>query len=492
MFRILIVDDELIVLNGIRMMIEEDLELPFPVDVAIASNVPQAISLLEAFCPDLILTDIRMPVLDGFELICHVRKNGFSTEIVILTSHAEFEYAQKGIRFDVLDFILKPIDQQLLRNTIESVYLKKMDKEQKCLHSAMLEVRNMMLYDISAQELISAPELIKKLFPYQYFTVIVLALSKLEDAYPELFRKVLLRYYNSCYCFMVKERGQVIAICNHEQFRIRANIQQEFQDITQCENLWMGSSIGAISYKSLHSLYNNALQYIFYARHFGEGNTLTEISLFTYQDCVRIFQENDDAVVTSLLQKYVTKIRATSDIVQMPSLIYRSFIHNILLYLENNLIPISKDQINCTFSPENYQELIVIIMEQLKRIKANIQKTYEQRENHALTKRLLGYIHQHYKEDISLEDLAAHVGFHPNYVCAVFKKNIGQSFLTCLHKERVLVTKKLLLETDYTIEQIAGEVGYNSASQLARVFRKYEGVSPSSFRNGQLNTCMKY
>ena len=116
MLRILIVDDERIILNGIRMMIENELELPFPTDIVTASNVPQAIEMLEHFTPDLVLADIRMPVMDGFDLIRHIREKSSSLNIVILTSHADFDYAQQAIRFRVTDFILKPIDQQLLKN----------------------------------------------------------------------------------------------------------------------------------------------------------------------------------------------------------------------------------------------------------------------------------------------------------------------------------------------------------------------------------------
>ena len=69
MFRILIVDDERIILNGCSLMIRELLDLPFPVDILTASDVPAAIKLLEESTPDLLLTDIRMPVMDGFVLI---------------------------------------------------------------------------------------------------------------------------------------------------------------------------------------------------------------------------------------------------------------------------------------------------------------------------------------------------------------------------------------------------------------------------------------
>ena len=92
----MIIDDERIILNGLHMMIEDDLELPFSTDIVTASNVPKAIEFLNYFTPDLILTDIRMPVMDGFELIRHVREELPAVNIVILTSHADFEYAQKS------------------------------------------------------------------------------------------------------------------------------------------------------------------------------------------------------------------------------------------------------------------------------------------------------------------------------------------------------------------------------------------------------------
>lgn len=487
MFRILIVDDERIVLNGIRMMIEEDLEITFPMDIVTASNVPQAIELLDSFHPDLILTDIRMPVMDGFDLIRHVRERNFSMSIVILTSHADFGYAQQAIRFNVMDFILKPIDRQILKNTIESVYRQKMEKEQSRLHSAILEVRNMMLYDLSAQELISDSELIRKLFPNTYFTVIILAFPQVEEAYAAILEKILSQYYGNCYCFPLQECSQLIAICNHEQFHIQpTKLKQEFINATHCENYWIGVSISSSSYKALHNLYTNASQRIFYTRQFGDNSVLSEISLFTYQDCIRIFQENEETMAKQLVQEYLIKIRAAFESANAPEMIYRSFVHNILLYLENNRIHVPMEQVSITCQATDYQELTSEIMNQLEMLKRSIQKNYDNKDNYAndtLTKKLLSYIQQHYQEDVSLDDLAAHVGFHPNYVCTVFKKNIGQSYLTILHKERILAAKRLLQETDYTMEQIANEVGYNSASQLARVFRKYEGVSPSTFRS---------
>ena len=491
MLRIMIIDDERIILNGLHMMIEDDLELPFSTDIVTASNVPTAIEFLNYFTPDLILTDIRMPVMDGFELIRHVREELPAVNIVILTSHADFEYAQKAIRFQVTDFILKPVSAEILKKTLEEAYSRKQEKEQSALRLALLELRNMMLYDLSSQELISTPEQIHQIFPHTYFTVVVISLTHTEDAYPSILEKILLEHYTLCHCFLLKEKDQLIAICNHIQFFVKPrDLEQRFFQASHCKTFWTGISISSNSYKSLHSLYSNALQRIFYARNFGKSSSLVEISLFSYQDCIQIFTENDSGKLLSLLQEYLTSIAAASskELIS-PQMIYDSFFHNIFLYLENNGISIScSESVPVFCRSENLEALVTEIAEVLGCVKNKLQQNNDYCGNDALIRQLLEYIRQHFKEDISLDDLADCVGLHPNYVCSLFKKSAGQSYLSYLHKERLNAAKNLLLSTDYTIEQIAAEVGYSSSSQLARIFRKYESLSPSDYRNSHENS----
>lgn len=497
MFRILIVDDERIILNGIRMMIQEGCELPFPTEVVTASNVPQAVEVLERFLPDLLLTDIRMPVMDGFELIGHVRERYPAMDIVILTSHADFAYAQRAIRFQVTDFILKPIDQSALKTTIEEAYGRKAQQEERERRLARREVRSMMLYDLSPGEMTCAVELVEGLFPYGYFTVIVLEVPRMETRerhLTEILGEILAGYYDGFDCFSRQERGQIIAICSHRQFLVNTDgLSLEFAEKAHCDTFWMGVSISATSYKALPGLYINAVQKIFYEKHFGRGNSLAELALFTYQDCVRIFTENEDTALRQLTDGYLAKIAAVFGELYGPKEIGKSFLHNVILYLENSSIPVpegledsealwerGKDR-----ACQDLGELTGQILFCLEDVKEQIKKGREAPEENALTKQMLWYIRQHYREDMSLEDLADFVGLHPAYVCALFKKNVGRSYLACLHGERLQAAKKLLVETDFTMEQIAGQVGYNSASQLARVFRKYENSSPSAFRHGK-------
>ena len=165
MFQILIVDDERIILNGCSFMIKELLDLSFPVEVSLANNVPEAMSFLEKNTPDLILTDIRMPVMDGFELIEYIRSQGLSSQIVILTSHADFEYARRALRYNVSDFILKPIDEESLKKVILHSYEVRKKELDEARESYYLKTLTMLLYDVSASDLLLTDDILEELFP---------------------------------------------------------------------------------------------------------------------------------------------------------------------------------------------------------------------------------------------------------------------------------------------------------------------------------------
>lgn len=488
MFRILIVDDERIVLNGVRMMIEEDLGLSFPTDIALATNGPQALELLKNFTPDLILTDIRMPVMDGFTLVQHIREQFPDIAIAILTSHADFDYAVKAIRHQVTDFILKPIDESQLKETIEKAQAKKALAEQADLCSSVLELRNMMLYDLSPSELISSLEQIQRLFPYAYFTVIVLSFSELEgqNGSETAFQEIFSRYYDVCHTFLLPDRKQIAAICNHEHFSVKSTgLKRELAELITQMNFYTGISISSNSYKSLHNLYSNAVQRIFYEKSFGEDSDLTGFSLITYQDCICIFTEKDPLKALELLREYIRNSCSVSSESLSAESVFSSFFHNISLYLENLELSLPESSQSVYSSKGDFSTLPEEIFQTLSSIKKALQQTSDHQSsiNDSQIRQLLEYIRKNYQHDISLDDLADAVKMHPNYVCTLFKKHIGRSYLFCLHQERLRAAKQLLIDTDLTMEEIARQVGYNSASQLARVFRKYESTSPSDFRN---------
>lgn len=485
MFRILIVDDEHLILNGCGFMIQEILNFPFPVEVQLANNVPEALSLLEnEVMPDLILTDIRMPVMDGFVLIEYVQKHQINSEIVVLTSHSDFEYARTALRYHVSDFILKPINEDALQQLILNVYQKRQTAVSELRNRAYSQLLTMTLYSVSFSDLLLTDEMMDSVFPYAYFTVIVIE-QKAGRPDCTACENLLLNYYRACHCYYVEDRHQIICICNHDVFSVKSSsFQKQFYQLLGTDFL-LGISISSNSVKKLHQLYSNACQRIFYKKVFGDDELMIATASFSYHDCIRIFTETDSHNIPDLLEDYTERLQ----LIDNPSSkyleqIFMSFFQNISLFLENSgleALPPSDLLPSCPI--QNKAELIQAIIEKIKGIKNESNILMKESKETLLINQLVLYIQDHYQNDIALDDLAASVNLHPNYVSSCFKKITGESYLTCLHKERIKAAKKLLKNSSLTIEEIARQVGYNSSSQFARIFRKYEQISPSDYKN---------
>lgn len=122
MYSVIIVDDELFVRKGLIEMIDWESSGFKVIDES--DNGEDALAIIQAKKPDLVVTDIRMPVLDGLELIEAASKLQLETEFVIISGHNDFRYAQQAVRFGVQDYVLKPIDP----DDIQQALVKLRDK----------------------------------------------------------------------------------------------------------------------------------------------------------------------------------------------------------------------------------------------------------------------------------------------------------------------------------------------------------------------------
>ena len=123
MYNILIVDDEKIERNGIRLLLKR---MGADFNIAEASNGKEALDYINAKkdsqdAPDILLTDVKMPFMDGIGLIKEVRNNNIHMKNIIFSGYNEFEYAKLAVRLGVVDYILKPVDPKEFENVINRV-----------------------------------------------------------------------------------------------------------------------------------------------------------------------------------------------------------------------------------------------------------------------------------------------------------------------------------------------------------------------------------
>jgi two-component system, response regulator YesN len=107
--KILIVDDEPLILKGLVKIVEE--VAPAGSDICSAFNSPEALENMKRFMPDVAITDINMPEMNGFELIQEARREGLCDRFIILTGYDDFEYVRQALRSGVVDYLLKPLDR---------------------------------------------------------------------------------------------------------------------------------------------------------------------------------------------------------------------------------------------------------------------------------------------------------------------------------------------------------------------------------------------
>jgi len=116
MIRLLIVDDEPLIVRGLANMIAHEYDRPTQIETAY--DAIEALRLMETVRPDLLITDIHMPEMDGLELIRHTKERNLCEQCMILTGYGEFEYAQTAIRYGVVDYFLKPVNQAELLQAV--------------------------------------------------------------------------------------------------------------------------------------------------------------------------------------------------------------------------------------------------------------------------------------------------------------------------------------------------------------------------------------
>lgn len=119
MYQVMVADDEQIIREGLCKAIPWDtLGLSL---AGQAANGVEAWTLIERCHPEIVLTDIRMPYLDGIELIRRIRGSGLQTRVVILSGYSEFEYAQTAVKLGVSDYVMKPVDVPAMCRTLRGI-----------------------------------------------------------------------------------------------------------------------------------------------------------------------------------------------------------------------------------------------------------------------------------------------------------------------------------------------------------------------------------
>ncbi|MDF2960353.1 MAG: response regulator [Paenibacillus sp.] len=501
----MIVDDEPLIRRGLTKLIETN-ELGWMVAGA-AGNGREAVEKLEELKPDLILSDIRMPVMDGLELAKHVSERGLETTVILLTGYRDFEYAQAAVRYGVKEFLLKPCPEDEICRVLREAYGKyrermelkeKERRERRVQEDHALRASLLSLPPPSGGQL--QPE--EWLGGHDFWLVRVDTFLPLIKEYrPEDEKLLQFAIGNIMEEFMEdwQRRGRWITV---EYGRFAFFLQRSADDRLFFEQmcatvrrllgipltfLLLGSISSASEAASLYKVQCSeapSAQAEGPEADNGSGR-IVETKVRTVQAEITSFLllGRHSELSAYLRQTFSGNNRSTVMQCKEDALCLTLAIREVLrkeLGAEHEARDIGTE-IRELGIMESREEINIWVIERISVLEQAVASWLEER-NGRLAERTIRYIEQHYMQECSLAGIASHLHLNPNYFSNLFKKQTGESFTTYLTRYRTDKAKMLLTNTDMKISEIADAVGYADSNYFATAFKQIAGCPPTEYR----------
>lgn len=530
---ILIVDDEQLIRQGLRARIEY---LGIDVDeIFEAENGLMALRLQEEHPIDVVITDIRMPDMDGLELIQEMQKKNNQIKFVVLSGYAEFSYAETAIRLGVKAYLLKPVSNDDLKAAFDKAYKemeqtasvrqevqmkKRMDREKQVYQQ---EKALNALFSSQEAGAVTREQLCKlcgydeKMWAGGAESVLYLAILHInkESFEHQRFRPVdheLVRFMirnifeeiqAPCEKLLVNslsDTRQMYGIfIGDDKKKLRMEVERIYLRMRSVLEKKMGIylTIGVSRCRSQleGKETSEARQALKQRIIYGKAN------IYFYED-IRILGEQEFPVSQlHLLEQYIEH----NEIFKVKNLVQEIFseelvkkygsaylrimwirILNLLLHhyerRGRNAAEIEKmlQNYNLLDRIQSLQEIRQKIIEMVMECVST--ESVADANARSKIQMAIGYIQEHFAENLTVNVLAEHYGMSPNYFSSMFKKEMSRSAVNYITELRINQARELLCHSELSVVDISKKVGYEDSQYFFRVFKKYLGMTPLQYR----------
>lgn len=507
---VLIADDEQLVLDGMKQIIDWN-ACGFSI-CGTAINGQDALKKILDLHPDLVLLDIRMPKMNGIEVVKAATEAGFTGKFIILSGFSDFKLAQAAMRYGVDFYLTKPVDEEELEQSVCTIrdMIKKESKASRSysqyLDKAKEHILREILLNICDYNTLNVLDLHLQANIYQVITYENYNQEHFHQPwnFSELMR-VTNQDNNSFDILEIEQRKAILLKGTFAIARFQ-NLLDHYRKIPQ-----KGSPFDAIfltygrqvfHIKDIHLSYEDVCklkerrffcipnQHVLgYDELPKEGilptNTLTQDIAPNYAESISNYiQAYNPTLIAETLKKlsnYLTECMANiTDIkhflidiyILVKQKIMQSFPHNDLPFLANASVIILIEEKYYLY------EIIAFLSEQFEMWMHSV--GYSSGEN--VLDEVLHYIQHNYQENLKLETIASLFGYNSSYLGRLFTKKLNVNFNTYLDQIRVEKAKELLHNRSLKVYEIAKMVGYHNVDYFHRKFKKQEGTSPAEYR----------
>ena len=515
MKRILIADDEKFIRKGIRTIIERS-DLDFD-EIIECSNGVEAFETMLCGKIDILITDIKMPKMNGVALLNQMKKLEDKPKVVILSGFDEFSYAQEAIRHGVCDYLLKPVVEDSLIDLIRrlskdieenSAAIVKQQKLYNVLDCIKVDELNNILTSgkINAENIRDILEILEiNIFDGDFFISSIHQKGSCRcSSYDidtakniELIERYLINLGEPNLCFLGPDNKIIMVTGNPDETENILNYlsKENHEDYIIGVSL-KGQGVGDIREAYLQS--SEALKYKLFV-HKANG-------VINYKE-VQALDKGED-IDTELINK-VSQLVGCKSICELDEILLRIF------YKEN----LSKRHISYTEKVVEYfnKNVIDYLIKKVKEQTPEWEKKCENIKNIHQFDMLEDYIHstkqflleiheylmmlsqiytpktdiddaiefirENYNKDLNMAFVANQVSMNYSYFSEMFKEKTGSNFLDFLKGVRIEKAKELLRNTDYKIFEVGEMVGFNNSKHFTKIFKEIIGISPIEYRN---------
>ena len=523
MYSVFIVDDEHIVLEGIRNTIDWDnSQFTFAGE---ASDGELALSMIHEMKPDILITDIKMPFMDGLELAKILKKIQPWIRIIILSGHDEFEYAKAAISIGVEDYILKPFTHDDLIRSLTKVAAN-LDKEKKQLsdmtqlreelESNSTLMRNKFLSDlvfgnIDHAEAMQKASTLNLDFISRYYKIIINDLrnekqnhNAIQEAKVRL--NSLAKNWPDVISFFIGPERCVCILNGNSQEDID-NASFDYAEaiehiVTQHLDCNVISSISKTvdHFSQIGECYNDADKILQITRIWNKSRILSSDDVKNSSDGKISLQDKDPLVdnlkyagkneIDSIINHYIGILNENS---QSFTVIASYLLVDVIMAvsklieeLDGKVNEIMPEILQHSFVEESIQNEEIFV----KNVRNILTRLLDYRDSRIQGRygdviiKAKDYIEKNYaSQDTCLSTVADVVHLSPNHFSTIFSQECGITFIEFLTNVRVEAAKKLLKETDMKGSDIAYECGFGDPHYFSFIFKKTTGVSPRAWRN---------
>ena len=502
MTNVLIVDDEKIEREGLKYLLSRE---EGERNVFEASNGKQALQIIRSEDIQLVLTDIKMPHMDGLELSRRAKEENPALQIIIFSGYSDFTFAQEAIRYGVTEYILKPVNPEDFHKVIQKA--EKVIEQRKKKESREIKGKNFLqqyflqnyLYSGKARNTGKSKRydrswkngtagIVESLLESD-----VAFFDTAEETLEEEIQKELRRV---CFYLNLNARQSLLLFQDvYCDYQLVANHLYNFMKRKYRDSFYLAVSRKFEGCECLPEILEQLEQQMeekFYhpEKHvFSNEDDVLKLSVGEVQDSqiMQMISEDITRKDTDQLRKHFACLKEKyHDNTQYSAMYIKFVFSNVIqeLFQENQFSGERRleHEIERLYNCRNIMEILEVTEDNIKEYEAFLDRSMSSSRNEVAA--VKNYIYQHYEEDLNLEMLAEKVYLSSGYLSFIFKKETGMNLNRYIRVFRMEKAKELLCSTNMKVAQVSERVGFANVSYFCRSFREYYGSSPESYRKG--------